>query len=84
MVVRIRITRVPRASEVASRLAGPLTLLSVSCFFLSVWKILADLGWGGQFFIANGVWSHWQLWIAAAVAAQLLSFRLSRPRPLIS
>jgi hypothetical protein len=84
MVVRIRITRIPRASVIASGLAGPLTLLSVTSFSLSVWKILADLGWAGKFFIASGVLSHWQLWIAGAVVAQLISFRLSRPRPLIS
>ena len=84
MVVRIRITRVPRVSEVASGLAGPLTLLAVTCFSMSVWKILADLDWAGKFFISSGVLSHWQLWIASAVGAQLISFRLSRPRPLIS
>jgi hypothetical protein len=88
MVVRIRITSIPQASEVASGLAGPLTLLSVTCFSMSVWKILADLGWAGKFFLSSGIWSHWQLWIASAVAGQLVSFRLarglSRERPLVS
>jgi hypothetical protein len=67
-----------------SGLAGLLTLLSVTCFTVSVWKILADLGWAGRFFATAGILSHWQVWISGAVAAQLLSFRLSRPRPLIS
>jgi hypothetical protein len=84
MVVRIRITRGPRVNEFASGLAMILTLLSVSCFALSAWKFLSDLGWAGGFFIGQGVFSHWQIWIALAVAVQLVSFRLSRHAPLIS
>jgi hypothetical protein len=72
------------AAELASGLAGLLTLVSVACFTMSVWKLLSEMGWVGKFFIAEGVFSHWQVWIAGAVAAQLVSFRLSRPRPLIS
>jgi hypothetical protein len=51
---------------------------------MSVWKLLSEMGWAGKFFLSTGVLSHWQVWIAGSVAAQLLSFRLSRPRPLIS
>lgn len=94
MVVRIRITVWPRIhpglagqetlSEFASGLAGLLTLASVVCFVMSAWKLCSELGWAGSFVIPGGVFSHWQIWIALAVAAQLVSFRLSRPRPLIS
>ncbi len=84
MVVRIRITRWSRVNEVASGFAGLLSLVSVACFALSAWKILSDLGMAGRFFIADGVFSHWQVWIAGTVAAQLVSFRLSRHPPLIS
>jgi hypothetical protein len=88
MVVRIRITRGPWVNEVASGLAGLLTLVSVACFSLSTWKVLSDLGWAGGFFIMTGVLSHWQVWMAATVVSQLLSFRLSRrvppPRALIN
>jgi hypothetical protein len=96
MVVRIRIsTSLPRiergvgghpvpTGDLISGLAGLLTLVSVACFTMSVWKLLAEIGWVGKFFISDGIFSHWQVWIAASVAAQLVSFRLSRPRPLIS
>jgi hypothetical protein len=88
MVVRIRITRGPRVGEVAGELAAGLsallTLLATGCFVLATWKILSDLGWAGGFFISTGVLSHWQVWMAGTVIAQLLSFRLSRKRPLIS
>jgi hypothetical protein len=90
MVVRIRISAsVPRiqgkaSGEVAMGLAGLLTLVSVACFAMSAWKLSSEMGWAGAFFLSTGVFSHWQVWIAGAVGAQLLSFRLSRPRPLIS
>jgi hypothetical protein len=96
MVVRIRIStnlrRIPKdltgnggaPGELASGLAGILTLVSVACFTMSVWKLLSEMGGVGKFFISDGVFSHWQVWIAGSVAAQLLSFRLARPRPLIS
>jgi hypothetical protein len=84
MVVRIRITRPPPVSEVAPALAGILSLISVSCFALAAWKILFDVGWAGPFFVSSGLFSHWQIWLAGTVGAQLLSFRLSRQPPLIS
>ncbi len=89
MVVRIRISVAsPKvkgpSTEMMLGLAGLLTLFSVSCFAMSAWKILWEMGWAGRFFIAQGVLSHWQVWITLAVIAQLLSFWLSRPRALIS
>jgi hypothetical protein len=96
MVVRVRITAFPRvrrgnsgqgiSGEFAPALAGLLTLVSVVCFVMSAWKLFSEFGWAGNFFISAGIFSHWQIWIAGAVAAQLISFRLSRsrPRPLIS
>jgi len=90
MVVRIRIhASMPRlqpgaSEEVTSGLAGLLTLVSVVCFTMSVWKLFSELGWTGAFVISGGIFSHWQVWIAGAVAAQLISFRLSRRQPLAS
>jgi len=84
MVVRIRITRGPQVNEFASGMANLLTLFSVGSFAVGAWKFLADLGWAGGFFISQGIFFHWQVWILVAVAVQLLSFRLSRHAPLIS
>ena len=35
---------------------------------LGVWRLGMDLGWTQDFFISSGVWSHWQVWLALAVA----------------
>ena len=80
MLVRIRISRGPRAQTVLPALAGFFTLAAVVCFILAVWKICSDLGWAGAFFIAYGALSHWQVWVAGGVLAQLVSFRLGRRR----
>jgi hypothetical protein len=84
MVVRIRIRTGQRIDGLYAGFAGFLTLASVACFSLSAWKLLADLGWAGNFVWDRGIPSHWQVWMAGAVAAQLVSFRLARKLPLIS
>ena len=82
MVVRIRIhASLPKleqrdSEEVTSGLAGFLTLVSVVCFVMSVWKLTAEMGWAGAFFIPTGVLSHWQVWIALSVGLKMLSSTL--------
>lgn len=84
MVVRIRISRGPRVQEVFAGAAGLLTLVAVMCFIMSAWKLMADMGLAGGFVFTQGVLSHWQVWLAAGIATQLISFRITRRRPLIS
>jgi hypothetical protein len=38
----------------------------------------ADLDWAGAFVFQNGILSHWQVWIAAALAVQYVSWQLTR------
>jgi hypothetical protein len=40
--------------------------------------LCADLGWTGNFFIGSGLLSHWQVWIALAIATQAASVNLNR------
>ena len=50
--------------------AGPLSFLvrglGLAAGVLGVWRLGNDPGWTQQFFIASGVWSHWQMWFFAA------------------
>ncbi len=39
-------------------------------YVLAAWRLGADLEWTGQFFVSNGVLSHWQVWLAAAFLLQ--------------
>jgi hypothetical protein len=78
MVVRIRITKDPRVDGFIVGVASLLTLTAVACLILGAWKIFSELGWAGAFFLADGTFSHWQVWLALGILAQLVSFRLNR------
>ena len=85
MVVRIRFGRgaaiSPRSgknSRIARLAASVLTLVAISCGSLGMWRIGTDLEWAGDFVFPRGLFSHWQVWIAAAAAVQYLSWRLAR------
>src|SRR6266498_1487083 len=45
---------------------------------LGLWRLGADLGWAGAFFINKGVLSHWQVWIALAAFSQSSAVYLNR------
>jgi hypothetical protein len=52
--------------------AGPVSFLirnlALAAGVLGVWRLGTDLGWTQDFFIATGLWSHWQIWLAMAAA----------------
>jgi hypothetical protein len=85
MVVRIRFVNGPklgqkrqmdrRAAQLAAALLSPAALVA---FVLAWWRIAADLKWTNSFAIASGLFSHWQVWMAAAAALQLCSRMLNR------
>ncbi len=85
MVVRIRFPRGAMVERrrgknggIASAFAGFLTLVSVTCFILAVWRLGADLDWFGPFVISDGFFSHGQVWSATAIFVQYASWRLKR------
>lgn len=85
MVVRIRFPRGPMVERrrgknggIVSVFAGFLTLVSVTCFILAVWRLGADLEWFGPFVISDGFFSHGQVWLASAIFVQYASWRMKR------
>ena len=77
MQVRIRLGRGPRVARrrgknrrIALAVGTLLTPLAVMALALGIWRLAADLNWAGEFAISSGLFSHWQVWIAAAVALQ--------------
>jgi len=45
-----------------------LTPASMVALVLGLWRFTADAGWTEAFLISGGFFSHWQVWIALAVA----------------
>jgi hypothetical protein len=85
MVVKIRFGRGPvvtrrkgKNSRIATLAASVLTLVSLSCASLGMWRIGTDLGWAGDFVFPQGFLSHWQVWAGAAVAIQYSAWKLTR------
>jgi FtsH-binding integral membrane protein len=85
MVVRIRLTPVRRARsgkdsdrQIALALASLLNPAAFLACSLAAWRIGADMQWMGQFYIASGVFSHWQVWLALGVALFLFASTLAR------
>lgn len=64
--------------SLARTAASALTLVSVSCASLGLWRLGTDLDLAGRFVFRQGFFSHWQVWVGAAVGAQYAGWRLSR------
>jgi hypothetical protein len=85
MVVRIRLSygSALRKTAAANRqaalvMSSLMTPLAFMAWALGGWRIAADLKWAGAFAISTGFFSHWQVWIAVAIAVQFAAFLLHR------
>jgi hypothetical protein len=71
-----RDTGEPRRAALA--ISALLTPATVAAAVLGLWRIAADLEWAGDFAISTGLFSHWQVWIAAAAGLQVCARLLNR------
>jgi len=85
MVVRIKFRRTPKAAikrrkkrQVALAIAALLPPLALTAALFAFWRIAADLKLSGNFAISSGLFSHWQVWMGAAVFLQTCAFALNR------
>ena len=85
MRVRIRFarhlrtaTRRRRNQRIALAVAALLTPGAAVAAALALWRIGADLDWANSFAIPSGIFSHWQVWLGAAVALQFCARILNR------
>jgi hypothetical protein len=85
MLVRIRFATGPkivrkrgknrRLAAAASVLLTPGAALAAA---LAMWRVAADLSLAKSFAISTGLFSHWQVWAAAAILLQMCSRMLNR------
>ena len=64
--------------QLALALATLLTPLTVLASALAIWRIAADMNWTNSFGIPSGLFSHWQIWVGAAILLQLCARLLDR------
>ena len=74
MVVRIRLSLGFRRRQAGVRTRR----IALMAWALGGWRLMADLKWTGEFAIRDGVFSHWQVWIALGIAVQFAAFLLGR------
>ena len=85
MIVRIRLGTGPKVQNkrhknqhVALALAALITPAGVMALVLAFWRLAADLKFTGQFPIAGGLFSHWQIWLILGVALHSCAILLNR------
>jgi hypothetical protein len=85
MRVRIRLNQGPRIRQkrrknqhVALALASLLTPVAIMAVVLAFWRLAADIKVTTQFPIAEGLFSHWQVWMSGAAVLQLCAVVLNR------
>ena len=62
--------------DFASLLAVFLTPAAMLALVFGLWRVSADLGWTESFVISSGLFSHWQVWMALAIALKLTASSL--------
>jgi hypothetical protein len=64
--------------RLAVAIAALLSPIAVVAAALAFWRVAADLKLAASFGIPSGVFSHWQVWLAAALFLQICSWLLNR------
>jgi hypothetical protein len=85
MVVRVRFGRgrqvllAKRKNRCLALAVGALmTPAAVMASVLGVWRLAADMKLTGEFAIASGLFSHWQVWFLFAALLQGCAWALNR------
>jgi len=64
-----------RLASVAAALLSPAAVMAAA---FAVWRVTADMNLTSSFAITSGLFSHWQVWLAAAAILQICSRLLNR------
>ena len=64
--------------QLVSRLRRWLAPASAVAMLVALWRLAYDLDLTGRFAISDGLFSHWQVWMALAVLFQILDAMLDR------
>jgi hypothetical protein len=65
-------------SHLAAAAGALMSMASIALLLLGTWRLTADVGWTGEFFVQTGIWSHWQVWLALGTISSGAAIRLWR------
>jgi hypothetical protein len=66
------------SKQYAPALSYLLIPVAMTGYALALWRLGADLDWTADFFVSDGIFSKWQVWLALAIATQAGAHHLSR------
>lgn len=82
MLVRVRWDKpkrtLPSKPGLALACAALLVPSSLVAFTISLWAVAAELRLTSNFFVPNGLFSHWQTWLIAAAGLLFAAHLLKR------
>ena len=55
-----------------------LTSIALMALICAFWRLGCELNWIGEFAVTQGLFSHWQVWLAMAMLLQILASVLER------
>jgi hypothetical protein len=70
-----RTSSVYMASVISDLILPPVSLVAA---LFGAWRLAADPGWTTNFFITDGLLSHYQSWAVVAIGAQASAFIINR------
>lgn len=65
-------------AKLALAVASLLTPAAVLCVVMALWGVLSDTNYLQKFVIEEGLFSHWQVWLALGIAIQSAGLMLER------
>src|SRR5258708_3675895 len=69
--------------DAALAVSAFLTPVAVIALAFGLWRLGMDVGWTEDFIISNGLFSHWQVWIALAIALRAPASVFSRSKAVL-
>ena len=69
---------VQQTQQVAPVFRHLLMPVAVAGYALAGWRLAADLDLAGEFFVAGGLFSHWQVWLALAAGTHFSASYLDK------
>jgi hypothetical protein len=71
----VKVLPYPELVRMAPVLLSPIAVIAA---LMACWRFGADAGWTDTFAFSDGLFSHWQVWLALAIGIQWSANRLDR------
>jgi len=71
----VKVLPYPELVRMTPTLLSPVAVIAA---LMACWRFGVDAGWTDSFAVTDGLFSHWQVWLALAIGIQWTAVRLER------